>query len=87
MRHKKIGRTNGSPCHNFVTQGEFLSLAASGHSRQVQESQAIIRVPLLCDDICSKGGYRFKSVCVEWYIRVPDTVTVVEDWENKRFNL
>ena len=85
MRHKKIGRANGSVGHNSVTKGEFLSLAASGHLGQVQESQAIIRVPLLCDDICSKGRYRFKFVCVEWYIMVPDAATVVKDWENKRF--
>ena len=83
MRHKKIGRANGSVGHNSVTKGEFLSLAASGHLGQVQESQAIIRVPLLCDDICSR--YRFKFICVEWYIMVPDAATVVKDWENKRF--
>ena len=27
---KKTGRDNGSTCHNSVTKGEFLSLAASG---------------------------------------------------------
>ena len=50
MRHKKIGRTNGSPCHNFVTKGELLSLAASGHSgrfrslRQSSESHCFVMI-------------------------------------------
>ena len=58
-----------------------------GQSEQVQESQAIIivRVPLFCDDFCSKILYRLNFVCVECCIRVPDTGTVVTEWKNKWF--
>ena len=73
--------------HNSIAKRQFLSLATSRESGQFQKFKSIIiaRVPLLCDNFGGKVLDRFKFINVENIVGVPDTGTIVQEWENKGF--
>ena len=73
--------------HNSIAERQFLSLATSRETGQFQKFQSIIimRVPLLCNNFGGKVLDRFKFVSVENIIGVPDTGTIVQEWEDEGF--